>query len=79
MTIMKKAMQYTKKGKTVKFVQYEKGQLVYVTDCGFEFYVPIEDCGDGIFLAEDKASMFRRYIRKHLENIEEGKNECTEN
>lgn len=61
----------TGKGKTVAFDHYEKGNLVYTTDCGFEFYVPISDTGDGVFLATDKASMFRRYIRKHLELIAE--------
>jgi hypothetical protein len=65
----------TGQGKTVSFSYYEKGNLVYETDCGFEFYVPISDCGDGIFLAEDKASMFRRYIRKQMDLIEEGKSE----
>jgi hypothetical protein len=65
----------TGQGKRVSFVQYEKGELAYVTDCGFEFYVPVSDCGDGIFLAEDKASMFRRYIRKQLDLIEAGKKE----
>ena len=57
-------------GKTVKFVMYRKGELHYVssdiTD-NFHFTVPIEDCGDGMFLAEDKAILFMRYIRKQLE------------
>ncbi len=35
----------------------------------FQFPVPIEDCGDGQFNVEDKAILFMRYIRKHLENI----------
>jgi hypothetical protein len=51
-------------------------KVTYVTDCGFEFYVPISDCGDGIFLSNDKASMFRRYIRKQLDLIEEGLKEA---
>lgn len=72
---MARIKELTGKGKTVKFTQYEKGNLVYETDCGFEFYVPIADCGDGIFMAEDKASMFRRYIRKHLDMIDEGRSE----
>ena len=35
--------------------------------------VPIEDTGDGVFNAEDKAMLFMRYIRKHIASIEEGK------
>jgi hypothetical protein len=54
-------------GKKVHFTMYRKGELHYKTDDGFEFVVPIEDCGDGVFLDEDKAMMFMRYIRKQLE------------
>jgi hypothetical protein len=59
------------KGK-VKFVRYRKGELYYCTECGFEFPVPVSDTGDGIFLAEDKALTYMRWIRKQLENIKEG-------
>jgi hypothetical protein len=58
-----------KDGKKVHFMFYRKMELWYKTDDGFEFPVPIEDIGDGIFLNEDKAMLFMRYIRKHLENI----------
>ncbi|PPD55260.1 MAG: hypothetical protein CTY12_01210 [Methylotenera sp.] len=63
-------------GQFVHFVCYSKGELWYRTDTGFEFPVPMDDTGDGIFLAKDKAIMFMRYIRKHLANIELGKKEC---
>lgn len=43
--------------------------------CGFEFTVPIEDMGDGVFTASDKAMLFMRYIRKQLQAIEEGRQE----
>lgn len=59
--------------KKVKFVRYQKKELWYVTENGFEFPVPIEDCGDGDFKNEDKAMFFMRYIRQHLESIEAGK------
>lgn len=62
-----------KDGKRVQFMFYRAKELWYRTDDGFEFPVPIEDTGDGVFLNEDKAMMFMRYIRKHLENIEKGK------
>lgn len=54
-------------GKTVNFVMYRKGELHYVTSDGFPFVVPVSDCGDGEFLASDKAMLFMRYIRKQLE------------
>lgn len=62
-------------GKKVKFMHYRQKELWYVTETGFEFPVPIEDCGDGVFLAEDKAMLFMRYIRAHLKMLEAAKNE----
>lgn len=56
-------------GKRVQFSRYRHGELIYVTECGFEFPVPIDDTGDGVFLAEDKAMLFMRYIRKQIEAI----------
>jgi len=68
-----------KDGKKVKFTHYRLKELWYETECGFAFPVPIEDCGDASFLAEDKAMMFMRYIRKHLANITpEGGEDATE-
>ncbi len=58
-----------KDNKQVRFVRYRHGELIYVTECGFEFPVPISDTGDGVFLAQDKAMMFMRYIRKQIEAI----------
>lgn len=60
-------------GKSVHFVKYRKGELHYVTTDGFNFVVPVEDCGDGTFYAQDKAMLFMRYIRKQLQNNEAGK------
>lgn len=62
------------KGKTVRFLKYRKGELIYTTECGFEFPVPISDTGDGTFLVKDKAMMFMRYIRKHIAEIEAEQN-----
>jgi hypothetical protein len=64
------------RGKTVRFVRYHQGELWYSTDCGFEFPVPVNDTGDGVFHAEDKAILFMRYIRAHLERIDAGRQEC---
>jgi hypothetical protein len=60
-------------GRMVAFSHYRQKELWYVTETGFEFPVPIEDTGDGTFLATDKAMLFMRYIRKHLESIEAGR------
>ena len=54
----------------VKFEFYRKGELFYRTEGGFQFRVPIEDTGDGVFLAEDRAMIFMRYIRKELASQE---------
>ena len=62
--------------KKVKFSFYRAGELWYITECGFEFPVPISDVGDGIFLAEDKAILFMRWIRPHIERVKEGMKEC---
>jgi hypothetical protein len=62
------------KNKTVKFVRYREGEFIYVTECGFEFPVPIADIGTATLLAQDKAILFLRYIRKHVETKEIEKN-----
>jgi len=54
------------KGKKVHFSFYRDEVLWYETEDGFEFPVPIQDIGNATFLAEDKAILFMRYIRKHL-------------
>lgn len=56
-------------GKMVKLTRYQRGDVWYITDCGFEFPVPISDVGDAALLAEDKAMLLMRYIRKHMELI----------
>ena len=64
-----------KNGKKVNFTHYFDGQLWYVTESGFKFPVPIDDIGTATFLAEDKAMMFMRYIKKHMKVIEDARNE----
>ena len=59
-----------KDSKKARFVRFRKGELIYVTECGFEFPVPVDDVGDGIFNAEEKAMLLMRYIRKHIAGIE---------
>lgn len=67
------------KDKQVHFSFYREHELWYKTDCGFEFPVPIEDVGNAIFLRDDKAILFMRYIRKHLEYLEKAKEEINAN
>jgi len=58
-----------KDGRKVRFAFFRGTELWYRTECGFEFPVPISDVGDAVFLAEDKALLFMRYIRRHLDVI----------
>lgn len=60
-----------------EFIYYRQGELWYtITEDGetlFEFPVPISDTGTGVFHSYVRAATLMRWIRKHLENIEEGK------
>jgi hypothetical protein len=58
-------------GKLVTFTHYFDGNLWYKTEDNFSFPVPISDIGNATFLASDRAMLFMRYIRKHLELINE--------
>lgn len=57
------------KDKMVTFQWYSEGELIYKTDDGFEFPVPISDTGTGTFKACDKAILYMRWIRKHMETV----------
>lgn len=50
-------------------VPQDKGYLIYRTETGITFEVPISDIGDATFLATDSANLFRRYlhdaVKKH--------------
>jgi hypothetical protein len=59
-------------GMRVRFTHYRKGHLYYQTHDGFTFPVPIDDAGDAAFIAEDKAILFMRYIRKALAEVADG-------
>jgi len=62
-----------KDNRKVRFAFYRDQQLFYRTECGFEFPVPIDDIGNATSLAEDKAILFMRYIRKHLNTLEDAR------
>lgn len=57
----------------VKFSYFRDNELWYTTECGFEFKVPVSDTGTGVFKAEDKALLYMRYIRKHIEWVNKAK------
>lgn len=59
----------------VRFSFYRDGQLWYQTECGFPFPVPIEEAGTATFLAEDRAILFMRYIRKHMAALDNARRE----
>ncbi len=66
------------KDQKVHFMFYREGELWYKTGNGFEFPVPVNDkkeVGTAIFMVEDKAILFMRYIRKHLKMIEDARAE----
>ena len=65
------------KDKSVTFVYYRENELWYVTDCGFEFPVPIDDVGTAAMLAQHKALLYMRWIRKHMAYIAEAKQAST--
>lgn len=57
----------------VDFQYYRAGYLYYLSESGLLFPVPISDTGEATFLAQDKAILFMRYIRKYLEAAKEAK------
>ena len=57
----------------VRFAFYRDGLLWYETECGFQFPVPLSEAGTATFLAEDRAILFMRYIKKHMATVEEAR------
>ena len=57
------------KDKKVKFLYYREKELWYITECDFAFPVPIDDVGTAYMNSEDKAILFMRWIRKHLDML----------
>lgn len=59
------------KGRKVYFVCLKNEELWYKTESGFEFPIPLADSVGGIFLNEDSASLFMRWIRKRIEVLKD--------
>jgi hypothetical protein len=53
----------------VRFSFYRDGLLWYETECRFRFPVPISEVGTATFLAEDRALLFMRYMRRQLATL----------
>lgn len=54
------------------------GELADPVYDNFEFPVPVADTQGATFLAQDKAILFMRYIRKHMEMLEKAKAELSD-
>ena len=70
---MRSIKDMVKDNQQVTFQFYREGQLWYHTECGFEFPVPVDEAGTATFLAQDKALLFMRYIRKHRQALDEAR------
>jgi hypothetical protein len=57
-------------GKLVNFIHFQGGSLWYATECGFEFPVSLDEVGETTYPAQDKALLFMRFIRKHIQMIQ---------
>jgi hypothetical protein len=75
---MNSIKEMVKDRKKVRFSFYRDKELWYVTEDGFEFPVPIGEVGNATFMAEDKAILFMRYIRKHIELLDKARKEHEE-
>lgn len=65
------------------FEKYFDGQLWYTVSYAtgnegetITFPVPVSDVGTATFHSHEKALLLMRYIRKHLENIEQARQEA---
>ncbi len=61
------------KDKKVYFLHYQDNTLWYRTESGLEYPVPCQDTGSGIFLPEDRSIYHMRWIRKHLDFLEQSR------
>lgn len=67
---MRSLKEMVSNNQAVRFTRFRDGELFYRTECGFEFPVPITDTAGAEYLAQDKALLFMRYIRKEIARIE---------
>jgi hypothetical protein len=63
-------LEHVRDNQRVHFDFYRDGILYYKTDSGLIFEIPISDTKGGVFLRDDKALNFMRWIRPQLEKNE---------
>ena len=63
------------KDKKVVFAHYQDNTLWYRCENGFEYPIPCDDTGTGVFLPEDKSSYHMRWIRKYIDFLEKARQE----
>lgn len=66
---MIKVSDLVKGDKKATFQYYRQGNLMYQTDDGFLFPVPVSETNDATFPKETKAITLMRWIRKHVEHV----------
>lgn len=59
----------------VVFERFQNNELWYICDDGFQFPVPASDTGNAVFHRHDKGSFYMRWIRKHMEMIDQARSE----
>lgn len=60
----------TQEHKVARFLRCEYKNLIYVTECGFEFPIPTSDLGNSSVSHTEKALLLMRYIRKEIARLE---------
>ena len=70
-----KIIDHVKDNQQIHFDFYRDGILYYKTDTGMIFEIPISDTKGGMFLRDDKALNYMRWIRKQMERNEAGMKE----
>ena len=64
--------EHVKDGQKVRFIYFRDGEFWYETERGFKFPVPLLDATNSkvSLLAEDKALLFMRWMRKYKDSFE---------
>jgi hypothetical protein len=63
------------KGKRAVFVEFHGGNLFYEIDGKFRFPVPVDELQGTSVLSEEKASVFMKWVKRSLKQIQEGSTE----
>lgn len=61
------------KESVAEFTHYQNGEMWYKTESGFAFPISLSDLGNAKINQREKPLLLMRYIRKHLESIEDGR------